>query len=214
MWSNMDKSAFTAGMFTLLGVFLGFILNWLAGVGKLKIYITEWWDDFQFFDNKNKRWSAASRKDQVGYYVWNTKIDFYNSSNSTKIMRDMKIVFMQGKKITHIQSLKEVDLSMSDELTGFFDVYRISELHEISILNIPPKTLKQYHFANVLCKNRLNDFLQTTKIILVYKNGWNRQKKKLLSEKVYSSHFADLDKELNAVIEELDNVRGITHEHL
>ena len=152
-------------------------LHWLSGAGRLKIYVNESYGDFQRYDDKRTEWTIAVSQKEVDYFVWHTKIDFYNSSNSTKILRDMRINYCKGEMILHTQPLKLLTPSLRNKDTGFIDVYTMFEAPSVTVINVPSKTVVSYEFANALHKNGLDKVISSTKIELIYRNYANKEKK-------------------------------------
>ena len=53
-------------------------------------------------------WFHAKAKEQTEYYHYDLTLDVYNSSSETKILRNIKIEFDDGKNILHKVSLKMI----------------------------------------------------------------------------------------------------------
>ena len=81
---------------TLLGTALGWFLNVFANKGKLKFYVTSWENEFE--KNEMGEMVPATSTDDVECFAYKCFLDIYNSSNETKIMRDIRVVFSDGRK--------------------------------------------------------------------------------------------------------------------
>jgi len=81
---------------TLAGTFLGWFLNWLSQRGKLNIFIQSWHNSFTHTDTEGFQVCSCNLDEAVSY-SFELEMDIYNSSNITKIMRDIKIIFLCGK---------------------------------------------------------------------------------------------------------------------
>lgn len=143
---------------TILGTVVGWLLNSLSKSGKLKVYISEWNDTFQY--NKDGYMTPSSNIEQTGYYHYDLIIDLYNSSADTKIMRSLEVVFMNGKYPTKINVPKDDATKISAQhFTSYYDVEPI---------NIPPKTVLKYKLINGFHREELNFIWETTRIVLRY----------------------------------------------
>lgn len=80
---------------TLAGTVLGWILNNFSNHGKLNIFVSSWKEDFQY--NSHGAMASCSKREEVQCYSYNISLDLYNSSGNTKIMRNIQIVFNDGK---------------------------------------------------------------------------------------------------------------------
>ena len=66
-----------------------------ANKGKLKFYVTSWENEFE--KNEIGEMVPATSTNDVECYAYKCFLDIYNSSNETKIMRDIQVVFSDGK---------------------------------------------------------------------------------------------------------------------
>lgn len=159
---------------TLAGTILGWFLNSLSNQGKLNVFVVKWNDELM--KNDAGEMNPALAKNEVEYYGYHCSLDIYNSSGSTKIMRNIHIVFSDGK--TELK--KSVPLDDATRLvTG---QYTPIHYDEIGVINIPPKSVMTINFHNGIWdydgqEGKL-DFLWNTKSIKVqYNNEKNITKK-------------------------------------
>ena len=85
---------------TIGGTIVGAILSWLgtliANRGKINIYINSYKGNFlhmgdpKIYENENSFNSKS--------YNYDLSLDMYNSSNSNKILRDIKVCFCNSKR--------------------------------------------------------------------------------------------------------------------
>ena len=97
------KCANTGIITSLIGVFsalsgtvLGWMLNTLSKKGKLNVFITSC-NDFFSKPDRYGGFEHCMSKDEVDRYSFELSLDLYNSSEITKIMRDVAIEFSQEK---------------------------------------------------------------------------------------------------------------------
>ena len=148
---------------TIAGTILGWILNELSNLGKLNIFVSFWQDEFQKLEAGHMK--SVNTKDDVECYSYKGTIDIYNSSSSTKIMRNIRIVFM--KEIEELHCSKPFDDS-SREVTG---QYLPAVYQHLNVLNISPKSVISISFHDGIWYNESKDvnidFLWKTKSIYI-----------------------------------------------
>ncbi len=168
---------------TLGGTILGWILNNLSQHGKLNIFISTWEDKFQY--NNMGRMTLSSNIDQTQDYLYRVSFDLYNSSRETKIMRNIEIVFSNGKKELYCSIPKdEATKRMSSPFIHYDNVLPI---------NIPPKSIIHIELQNWLSDSddSLKHIWSTTRVYLRYINEKNRKKKVLIKKERYKDYFAN-----------------------
>ena len=91
-----------------------------------------------------KKWKEIYQKNEVGitkdcnreeaeYYYFNLSIDVYNSSRETKIMRDIRVLFFDKKKLLFsITPMDDAIIRTGDSSARF---------KEISVVNIPARSV-------------------------------------------------------------------------
>jgi len=180
---------------TILGTVVGWLLNNISRTGKLNVYISGWKDTFQY--NKIGCMSPSTTIEQTEYYSYELETDLYNSSADTKIMRNVEIVFMDGKhpiktSIPH------------DDATKVHRQY-FASYYDVEPINIPPKTVLKYKLVNGY--NNENDGLDfiwnTTNIVLSYTNEKCKIKKIPIKAENYRNYF----ERHNCISEESANER-------
>jgi hypothetical protein len=168
---------------TLGGTVLGWFLNTLSQKGKMNIYISSWNDEFTY--NNKGCMAPSSSIEQTQYYGYKLSMDLYNSSGEIKIMRNIKILFTNGKSIL-FQSIPKDDQTkrISSPMTYYDD---------ISPVNIPAKSVININLHNgVWEKNDSLEFIWNVKsVYLVYTDEKNKNKKIMISKENYENHFAN-----------------------
>ena len=96
---------------TLAGTALGWFLNVFSNKGKLKIYVSSREDEFE--KNEMGEMVPATNTDDVECYAYKCFLDIYNSSNETKIMRDIQVVFSDEKNEWNILGIFRIIISWS-----------------------------------------------------------------------------------------------------
>lgn len=159
---------------TLGGTVLGWILNNLSQHGKLNIFISAWEDKFQY--NNMGRTTLSSSIDQTQDYLYRVLFDLYNSSRETKIMRNIEIIFSNGKEELYCSIPKD---ESTNQMSGPFIHY-----DNILPINIPPKSIIHIELQNWLSKSddSLRHIWNTTRVYLKYTNEKNRKKKILIKK--------------------------------
>lgn len=176
-----DMGVAFIGVFgTLAGAIVGWLLNNFSRRGKISVYVAQWSNNFRID-------TIMLRKPKLlidGWekYYYNLSLDVYNSSSDTKIMRDIKIIFMHNKK-TLLESIPG-NGSMPKSV-GPLTIYE-----KIAPVNIPPKsvlTLKLHGdiFGDI---QRTESFWGTDKVMLLYKDENNKEKTILLMKENFKKY--------------------------
>lgn len=154
---------------TILGTILGWLLNSLSQKGKLKIYINSCNEEFTKYDSTGCCVYCASS--EAEYYTFEVTADLYNSSRDTKIMRDVSLLFLDGKK-----SLFEV--IPIDDSTKRYSQGGMTLYDEVSVFNIPSKSVSsiKLHVAMNDSDSNWNALKDVTTIVLTYYDERNRRR--------------------------------------
>lgn len=172
---------------TLVGTILGWFLNNLSNRGKLTIFTFLWKENFRRKTSFEKKDDELSEIKEIQSYSYNTKLGIYNSSANTKIMRNIEIVFNNGKK----------DIKTIKPLSNDIDYYIFSSpvYKEIEAINIPPKAIAELNLHGVLPEEC--EELQYTKnvknIYMIYKDETNKTKRYLIKSVNYSNYFDNIN---------------------
>jgi len=166
---------------TILGTILGWVLNSLSTKGKLKIYVSSWIDNFQYNDAGSM--VPCKSKEQTEYYHYDLTLDVYNSSSETKILRNIKIEFGDGKNILHISIPKDNASRHRSGPSTFYD--------NIVPLNVPPKTIIQLKLHDGAWRtNGGLDFIWNTQIVhLTYDDENGKKKRIIIKKENYNNYF-------------------------
>jgi hypothetical protein len=173
---------YSAEIIGIAGTLLGTILGWVLGklnFGKLNIYVHSWVDEFLYNDNHGFMCPSSSVK-QTEYYGYSFSLEIYNSSEKTKIMRNIEVMFMEENKICFINTPND-----SASRTGEM----ISVYKEIEPVNIPARTVIKVDLSNGFHNNELSFIWNVNRVILKYVDEHNRTKKLLIKKEQYSNYF-------------------------
>lgn len=181
----MDREILTAiigVVSTLLGTILGWLLNNFSNRGKLRIYTTSWEDKFSARNHIGESQPCTS-KEKVEYYSFIASFDLYNSSGETKIMRNVQIVFSDGKNAIWQGIPEDQDTQRYVAHAYWYD--------KVEPVNIPPKTVIKLNLRDGLYKNdgSLDCIWKAKKVILQYQNEKNRRKRILIKKENYAEYF-------------------------
>jgi len=155
---------------TMGGTILGWLLNNLSQHGKLNIYVHEWKDNFAYKDGMGGT-VVSSSITQTEYYSYKLSLDLYNSSGETKIMRNIEVVFMNGKKELCHNTPKDDSTERVSHPLVFYD--------DILPINIPPKSIVHINLHNGFWnENGSLDFIwKTTHVFLRYVDEKTKKEK-------------------------------------
>lgn len=167
---------------TILGTILGWLLNSITNKGKLVFSVASWEDSFQRNDNMGCMESSNS-VEGTELYSYKLHLDVYNSSAETLIMRDIQIVFNNGKQDVHSSTPKDDSTRRISSHLSFYD--------DILPMNIPPKSVLQLHLHDgEWNKDHKMDFIWKTKAVyLVYKDMKNKERRFLIKSEDYANRF-------------------------
>lgn len=156
---------------TLLGTFLGWILNSCSNSGRLKVSLVDCFLSFE--KNISGIMGKCDFKNSQCFSI-QAKISIYNNSPKAKIMKNIKIQFLNKSK----KVLKEI-IPFDEDFTTFSSVYNYKEVCPLNIkpFTIIEKQLKWY----VWKQDEPYDYLEETKtIVLNYINEKEKTKELVL----------------------------------
>jgi hypothetical protein len=158
---------YSAEIIGIAGTLLGTILGWVLGklnFGKLNIYVHSWVDKFS--NNSHDEMCSSSSAEETIYYGYFFSFEIYNSSEKTKIMRDIEII-MENKRNCRINTPK-----VSESRSGIYK--------EIEPINIPAKTVIKFNLTNEFFNNEISFIATVNRVFLKYVDEHNRTKKLFL----------------------------------
>lgn len=169
---------------TILGTVLGWILNNLSNKGKLCFYIKQWSDKFEC--NKAGEMTQCDSIDDAECYSFKLNMDVYNSSAVTKIMRNIQVVFANGKNTIRAVIPKD---SATRNL-----IARTNHYDDVEPINISPKKVFNIELCNWKWDKdkSIRDYLNTTNVYIQYTDEKNRTKKIKVINKDYGNYFIKL----------------------
>ena len=124
---------------TIAGTVLGWMLNNLSNRGKLNIFVFSWNDSFEH-TNSIGAMVPCSKREEVQCYTYEVSFDLYNSSGNTKIMRNIQIVFTDGKDDIEKHTPKDDATKRYSHPMVFYD--------DVEPINIPPKAVIKLDLHN------------------------------------------------------------------
>lgn len=114
---------------TIIGTFLGWMLNNQSRKGKINIYVSSWEEHFIHKDYLGGT-VDCNKRSEVEHYTYKLSLNLYNSSADNKIMRDIKICFSDEN-----HDLKQIiPLDDSKKIPSMINQY-----DKVKPINIPPK---------------------------------------------------------------------------
>ena len=181
MNSDITTALISVGA-TIAGTVLGWVLNNLSNRGKLNIYVSSWEDKFQYNDDIGEMISCSKREEVQGY-SYKVSFDLYNSSGNTKIMRNIQIVFSDGRIDIEKQTPQDDATKRFSSSMEFYD--------DVEPINIPPKAVKKLDLHNGSWDKdgKLDYIWKTKKVYLVYTDEKNKTKRILLKSEDYEKYF-------------------------
>ena len=152
-----------------LGTILGWVLSNLSQMGKL-IFTESLWED-RVRHNKLGQMVNSTLREEAQLYSYELVLDVYNSSNETKIMRDVRMEFRKDGKVLLMDRPSDDTTRRTAGPLSFYD--------EVGPLNIPPKSVltMKLHGGMWDKDERFHALWNATEIVLVYKDarGKDRQ---------------------------------------
>lgn len=170
---------------TIIGTVLGWLLNHLSLKGKLSVFITSWEPEFVHSGRIKVKDQSVENNDVVNY-AYKLSLDLYNSSGTTKIMRDIRVLFCNGKN--------KVFFDTPQNAQPHQDVMRMSHYNDVEPTNIPPKSVGKLNLRGSLSKSEgtLKHIWSTNTIMLQYTNEHNKKKLLLIKKVNYANYFEKL----------------------
>ena len=166
---------------TLAGTILGWLLNNISQSGKLNAYVFSFTDKFEYNDMGFMVASSSIAETQL--YSYKLILDLYNSSGATKIMRNITVIFSDGKKDLHKSIPHDDSTRRSSGPAWFYD--------EVGPINIPPKSIIQLNLHRGAWRSEggLDFIWNTKKVYLSYTDEKNKRRKVKIKTEDYSKYF-------------------------
>jgi hypothetical protein len=149
---------------TLLGVSLGWFLNYLSKTGKLKVFINS--STFHIY-KQNEKGSLVSQNDiteLTSSVTFNIQFDVYNSSSEQVIIRDLSFILQNNH-----EEIKKRFLILDKNSNSVLGQRNI----EIPNINLPPKTILSFNPTVNFDQNEFGAIKKST-YQLRYKNSRNK----------------------------------------
>ena len=158
----------------LMGVVATLITTQLIkNLGRIEFYFNEYEDKLWRFDRGGIEILDKSDTIKAEYYDYKFRIELYNSSESIRILRDLRIGFQLEDKFIYGK------LNNSDEI--IHDKFR-NTTHELNIINIPPKQIVEINIEGNIKKENLTDNLNIKEVLFFAKDHKNKIYKKLIKK--------------------------------
>ena len=169
---------------TIAGTILGWILNALSNSGSLKVFVSFWEDSFKHLSSFGVMVPCVNRA-EVQNFFYKVSLDLYNSSGNIKIMRNIRIVFSDGKHDIKIETPLDDATKRSSPPMVFYD--------KVGPINIPPKTVINIMFhGGASNQNGELDFIwKSKKVYLLYTDEKNRLRREVLKVEDYENYFTN-----------------------
>ncbi len=167
---------------TIAGTVLGWMLNNLSNRGKLNIFVSSWKDSFKC-NNSIGVMVSCSKREEVQSYTYEVSFDLYNSSGITKIMRNIQIVFADGKYDIEKQTPKDDATKRYEHPMVYYD--------DVEPINIPPKAVIKLDLHNGAWNEdgKLDFIWKAKKVYLVYADEKNKTRRILIKSEDYENYF-------------------------
>ena len=169
---------------TIAGTILGWILNALSNSGSLKVFVSFWEDSFKHLSSFGVMVPCVNRA-EVQNFSYKVSLDLYNSSGNIKIMRNIRIVFSNGKHDIKIETPLDDATKRSSPPMVLYD--------KVGPINIPPKTVINIMFhGGASNQNGELDFIwKSKKVYLLYTDEKNRLRREVLKVEDYENYFTN-----------------------
>ena len=169
---------------TIAGTILGWILNALSNSGSLKVFVSFWEDSFKHLSSFGEMVPCVNGA-EVQNFSYKVSLDLYNSSGNIKIMRNIRIVFSDGKHDIKIETPLDDATKRSSPPMVFYD--------KVGPINIPPKTVINIMFhGGASSQNGELDFIwKSKKVYLLYTDEKNRLRREVLKVEDYENYFTN-----------------------
>ena len=166
----------------VIGAILGsvstlIVTDFLRKKGILKIYQMKYEGKYETYKDVGC-FSGAENDLNFYHFRFNYKLQIYNKSDTPKIMRDFKVVFIKDKKIVY-------SFVPNDETTRSYDshTYRVDEM-EVS--NIIPREIQVLDQSGYVSEEYIDLIEGSTKIELLYFDEKDKKRRVLLHKGVVS----------------------------
>lgn len=167
-------SKFEGTIGTLLGVIITFIFTQLTKkIGKIEFYFNEY--EYKYWRIYEGRIENLENEfiEKAENYDYKFRIELYNSSESIKILRDLKIGIKTGDKMIY-GSVINSDLNEYNEFR--------KTTHELNVINIPPKQIISFNLEGTVEKQKGVDLAQINQILFIAKDYKNKTYTKLIKK--------------------------------
>lgn len=152
---------------TILGTILGWFLNQLSQRGNLCLFVQNWHSSLTTIDrNCNK--TLCNSFDEASEYDFELEIDAYNSSSSTKIMRNIEINFRDGSLT--ILAYTPDNLATSQNRNNAI------RYEKFTCVNIPAKNSTRLKLHGSLDSRKNRNLENTSNVTLSYVDNKNKTK--------------------------------------
>lgn len=167
----------------IIGTILGsvttlIVTDILKKRGKLKNYLISYEDKFQTFRDVGCGMKGKKDEDFYGYSV-KYVIQVYNKSDTPKIMRDFKLIFLKNMEEVYT-------IVPKDEETKRYSSH-ITYIDEMEILNVEPKKIQVLKQSIYVKYDMLDRIEGANKVELQYRDEKDKKRTIILSNKVITS---------------------------
>lgn len=125
----------------------------------------------------------CTKRDDVESYFYKVSFDLYNSSGSTKIMRNIQIVFSDGKNDVKKQTPMNDATKKHSPPMVFYD--------KVEPINVPPKAVLKLNLHDGIWNQdgKLDFIWNSKKVYLVYTNEKNKVRRILIKTEDFANYF-------------------------
>lgn len=160
----------------IIGAVLGSVAtliatDYLSKKGKLKIYLMKYEGIYETYKDVGC-YSGEEKELQLYHFRLNYKLQVYNKSDTPKIMRDFKILFIRDKKVLYY-------LVPDDEATRRFSAHTYM-VDEMEVSNVMPREIQVLEQSGYISEEELGKIEGATKIELVYFDEKDRKRRVVL----------------------------------
>lgn len=146
--------------------------------GKLKSYIMKYEGVFYTNDSAGDIRPIENENDKIINYSFEYKIQVYNRSDTTKIMRDFKVVFIKDKKIVY-------SFVPRNEATRIYSSYSY-KVDEMEVSNVMPREIQVLDQSGYVSGELIDRIEGSTKVELHYYDEKDKKRRVLLYKGVVS----------------------------